>query len=78
MSPWDVETLVMGVSTKRVGSGMRAAQSFLERGEYVLNEGASVSANGGQVTAGPTEPITVYAQAKTRHRGRMGGGRHSR
>ncbi len=40
-----------------------------------INEGASVSGNGGQVTAGPTEPITVYAQAKTRHRGRMGGGR---
>jgi len=75
-SPGDVETLVMGASTKRMESGMRTTQSFLEPGEYVLNQGASVSANGGQVTAGPTDPITVYAQATTRHRGRMGGGHH--
>jgi len=78
MSPGDVETLVMGISTKRLRSGRSAAQPFLEPGEYVLNQGASVSANGGRVTAGPTDPITVYAKATTGHGGRMGGGRHSR
>jgi len=70
------ETLTMSVSTKTEGTGRRRTQYFLEAGEYVLNEGASASgtSQAGTITAGPTDPITVYAYKPMGGRMGMGGG----
>ncbi len=73
MLPGDAESLMLNVSTKTDVT----TQYFTGPGEYVLNQGASVSANGGLITAGPTNPITIYAQTATDSRidgGRSGGG----
>ncbi len=79
MSPGDTETLTMSISTKTISGGRRrgmTVQYFMKPGEYSLNEGASVSGTHqtGTITAGPTDPITVYAEEGGRTGGGGGGG----